>query len=107
MIDLETLTNILQQILAIGGAALVGGVVTSALTEALKIDAIKVPASRFPKTTAAILSLLFSVAAVYSIQPVDFSNTIGVLVLTGATLFCAVKSYDLVLKALYQKVGKL
>jgi len=93
-----------KQVFALGSLALASGVITSVFTEILKIDAIKIPAQRYPRATAAVISLGLSAFAVFSLHAVFFTTWISWAIVAGATLFCAFKSYDWILKGLYAKL---
>lgn len=100
----ELVIEIAKQIFTLGSLALAGGVITSFFTELLKYDFIKVPASRYPKVTAAVIAFIISAAAVLSLQQFVFDTWISWVIVGGATLFSAVKSYDWVLKGIYEKL---
>lgn len=101
---MEIATGIAQEIFRLGSMVVANGLVVSMLTEILKIDVIKIPASKYPKTTAGVLSLVLSAIAVFSLNILVFDNWISWLIFAGATLLVALKSYDWVLKGLYEKL---
>lgn len=103
---MELVIEIVKQILTLGSLALAGGVITSVFTELLKWEYIAVPATKYPKATAAVISFIVSAAAVLSLQQFVFDTWISWVIVGGATLFSAIKSYDWVLKGLYEKVLK-
>ena len=101
---MELVIEIVKQIITLGSLAIAGGMITSVFTEILKWQYIIIPASKYPKITAAVISLIVSAFGVLSLQQFVFDTWVSWVIVGGATLFSAVKSYDWVLKGLYEKV---
>lgn len=98
---METIvTEVIRQILTLAASVLASGVVTTALTQVLKLEFIKIPAQRYPVHTAAVLSLLVSAGAVFYLQVVPLVNTLSYIVFSGVTLLVATQSYNVVKKAI-------
>lgn len=100
---MELAIEIGKQIVNISGLVLAGGLITSLFTELLKFDVIKVPAQKYPKTTAAVISLLLSAIAVFALNVLVFDTLASWFILAGASLLTAIKSYDWVLKDIYAR----
>ncbi len=100
----ELLIEIGRQIMLLGGLALAGGVITSGFTEVLKFEFLHAPAAKNPQLAAAIISFVLSAIAVFSLGAVALDTWVSWIVVSGATLFTAFKSYDWILKGLYEKI---
>jgi hypothetical protein len=94
--------NALHQIYAVAALALASGFVTAGLTQLLKFPWIKWPAEKYPVPTAAGISVILSALAVWTMHAVVLDGILAWLILSGATLFVAAQSYDLVKKAIDQ-----
>lgn len=98
--DTDLVVAVVQQIFTVAGAALVSGVVTSLLTQALKWDAVAIPAQKYPVQAAAVLSLIVSAGAVYGLGVVPLVDVFGYIIFSAATLLVATQSYDIARKAI-------
>ena len=77
-----SLQNVMQVILTI----LTGGYATSYLTEFLKLSFIKIPAERYPRITATVVSLITAVVAVLA-QGLTFGNDLFAMAGVGVGIF--------------------
>lgn len=100
---MELAIEIIKQVILLGGLALGGGIIASGFTEVLKYEVFRIPAERYPKVTAAVISFALSAVAVVSLNAIVFDTWVSWVIVGGATLFSAVKSYDWILKGLYEK----
>lgn len=103
--EVQIIQTVATQIFSIAAAALASGVVTSLITQALKWEAIAIPAERYPVPAAAILSLLVSACAVYLLHAIQLVNLASYIIFSAATLFVATQSYDIVKKAIEDGKG--
>ena len=103
---MDAIIAITNQVLPIAGAVLASGVLTSVLTEVLKLPFIIIPASKYPKTTAGVLAVIISGGAILALDALTFSTWVDWAVLAVASLLVAVKSYDWILKGVYEKISK-
>ena len=101
---MDILFEIAKQAFVLGLLAVGSGVITSGMVEILKFEVIKIPAQRYPRVTAAIIATLLSALSVFSLHAVVFTTWVDWVVVSGATLVCALKSYDWVLKGVYEKL---
>lgn len=67
-------------------SVILGGTATTVLTELLKLPFVAVPAQKYPRTTAAILSALSAVVA-FLIQGIAFTGNATQLAVTGVGAF--------------------
>ena len=98
--------SIISQVATISGVVLASGVLTSILTELMKLPFVLVPASKYPKTVAAVIAVLVSGGALLLLDQIILLSWVDWVIFALVTLYVAVKSYDWVLKAVYEKVKK-
>ena len=97
------ITQIAQTILNI----LVGGYATTYLTEFLKLPFVKVPAEKYPRTTATVLSFLTAAAAVLT-QGLAFGNSPITIAGVGVGIFIIATSiYNQALKGAKDPNGQI
>lgn len=94
--------DLFQGVFVIAGAAIASGFITTAITQALKWEAIKIPAEKYPVPVAVILSIGTSAAAVYLTGLVDLIGWTSWLVMAVATLFVSTQTYKIVKDAVDQ-----
>ena len=98
----QFIQDIIGGVFAVAGAALASGVVTTLLTQALKWEAIKIPAQKYPVPVAVILSVITSGAAVWMTGLVELVGWVSWVVLAFATLFVSTQTYKIVKEAVDQ-----
>lgn len=94
--------DIIQGVFLVAGAAIASGWVTAAITQVLKIRAIRIPAEKYPVPVAIVLSLATSAGAVYVTGLVDLVGWVSWIIMAVATLYVATQSYDVVKNAVAQ-----
>jgi fatty acid desaturase len=95
--------GVVKQIFDVAGVIVASGIITTLITQALKWQAIKIPASKYPVPVAAVLSVLTSLAAVFMLDLVVITSWLSWLVVAGATLLTATQVYDLIHNAIKKK----
>ena len=92
----QFIQDIISGVFVVAGAALASGVITTLITQALKWEAIKIPAQKYPVPVAVVLSIITSGAAVWMTGLVDLVGWISWLVMAVATLLVSTQTYKVV-----------
>lgn len=92
----QFIQDIISGVFVVAGAALASGVITTLVTQALKWEAIKIPAQKYPVPVAIVLSIITSGAAVWMTGLVDLVGWISWAVMAVATLLVSTQTYKVV-----------
>lgn len=92
----QFIQDIISGVFLVAGAAIASGVITTLVTQALKWEAIKVPAQKYPVPVAVVLSIVTSGAAVWMTGLVDLVGWVSWAVMAVATLLVSTQTYKIV-----------
>lgn len=101
--DLATLREILKPFVEFFAAIVLSGAATTAATEIMKLRAIFIPAGRYPRITAAVVSVIASLVAFYTTSLNVVFNTfwawlfmaVGTLIMSAITYNHLVNGADI------------
>lgn len=97
--DINSVRVALEPFVSLFGAIIVSGAATAAATEILKLRAIPVPVQRYPRLSAAVVSVIASLVAVYvSAADILVNSLIGYVAFAVGTLLVSAITYNNLIK---------
>lgn len=97
--DINTLRVALEPFINLFGAVVVSGATTAIATEILKLKAIPLPAQRYPRLTAGIVSVIASLVAVYlTTVNILIDSLFGLVAFIVGTLIVSAITYNNLIK---------